>query len=76
MTDAELAQKITDIIVDAEVDSETAFMALQAAIMFEMSCLCADCRRDVARKLKANIPKMVEYFRPSSNLSSNQGEQQ
>jgi hypothetical protein len=60
MTSEELAREITEVILDAQVDAETAFRALQGAIMFRMSCLCIDCRRNVARKLKANIPKMVE----------------
>src|SRR6516225_8350621 len=48
MTSEELAREITEVILDAQVDAETAFRALQGAIMFRMSCLCIDCRRNVA----------------------------
>jgi hypothetical protein len=60
MTSEELAREITEITFNAEVDPDTIFKALQITFVFWMSCLCIDCRRTVADKLRADITKMLE----------------
>jgi hypothetical protein len=35
--------------------------ALQAAIAFQMSLNCANCRKKIARKLRADIPAMLTF---------------
>jgi hypothetical protein len=60
MTSEELAREITETTINAEVDPDTVFTALEIVFMFWISSLCADCRREVARKSKASIPKMLD----------------
>ena len=56
----ELARKIVaGIINDDERDYDIIFAALTHVFAFWMSCVCRNCRRDVARKLKADIPAML-----------------
>jgi hypothetical protein len=60
MTSEELAREITETTLNAEVDPGVIFAALQIVFMFWMSCLCVDCRRNVAHKLEADVSKMLE----------------
>ena len=56
----QLEQKINDVIHDADVrDYDVIFSALRDVFTFWMSTVCSECRRDVARKLKADIPAML-----------------
>jgi hypothetical protein len=54
-----LEQKIIDLTIDDGADPDTIFTALQGAFVFWMSTVCLNCRRDVAKKLRANIPAML-----------------
>jgi hypothetical protein len=56
----QLAQEITDMTTNADTDPDTIFEALQQVFIFWMSIVCANCRRNVARKLTADIPKMID----------------
>jgi hypothetical protein len=58
MTREELAQKIAHVTFEAE-DPDVVFDALMEVFIFSMSCVCADCRRNIARKLEADIPAML-----------------
>jgi hypothetical protein len=55
-----LALKIADLTVAAEVRPDIVFSALMNALVFWMSCICPNCRRDFARKLADEIPTMLE----------------
>jgi hypothetical protein len=60
MTEGQLARKIVDLTLNAEVAPSVIFSALQSAFVFWMSCLCADCRRRVAYKLEDDIDNMLK----------------
>jgi hypothetical protein len=55
-----LARTIAELTIDAEADPETIFEALRLTFTFWMSCVCDDCRQNVAHKLMAEIPVMLE----------------
>lgn len=54
-----LRRKIIDLTVDDGADPDTIFSALQSAFVFWLSIVCRNCRRDIARKLRADIPAML-----------------
>jgi len=55
----ELEQKIFEAINNTDCDLDTIFEALQGVMTFYMSGLCPDCRKNVARTLKRDIPRML-----------------
>jgi hypothetical protein len=60
MTSENLARAITEVTLNADVDPNTIFEALQIVFMFWLSCLCDDCRRGIAHRLRTSIPAMLE----------------
>jgi hypothetical protein len=56
-----LAHKLADVTIDAGADVEVVLMALQHVFVFWMSCVCADCRHNIAQKLKREIPLMLDH---------------
>ena len=56
-----LAQEIVDKTIDADAEPDAVFSALMMAFEFWMSCVCGDCRQNVACKLKERIPMMLEH---------------
>ena len=68
MTSEELAREITEITFNAQVDPNTVFDALQAVFVFWMSCICTDCRRNVARKLRADTSRMLECAEQTATM--------
>jgi hypothetical protein len=72
-TALDLSKRIFDVIKDE--DPETILTALADQITFQMSLVCPDCRKNIARKLKRAIPRMlatatrtaVEYADPPAS---------
>jgi uncharacterized protein YbaR (Trm112 family) len=53
-------KRIFDAIEEAEItDGDLIFEALKQQLVFRMAMVCPDCRRNIARKLKAEIPVML-----------------
>jgi hypothetical protein len=57
----QLALKLTNVTIDADTDVDVVFTALRHVFVFWMSCVCADCRRQVAQKLEREIPEMLDH---------------
>jgi hypothetical protein len=55
-----LARKLVDVTIDADADPDLVFTALQEAFTFWMSCVCADCRQQLAQKLERDVPAMLD----------------
>jgi hypothetical protein len=54
-----LSRKIATVTIDAGADGDVVFSALQHVFTFWMSRVCPACRRNVARKLKSDVPAML-----------------
>jgi hypothetical protein len=54
-----LVNKLITATMEHVGDAEIIFEALQKALVFQMACVCRDCRKDVGRKLKRDIPHMM-----------------
>jgi hypothetical protein len=52
-----LSEKIFEVVKDE--DHETILSALLDQIVFRMSVVCPNCRKNIARELKRAIPGMV-----------------
>jgi hypothetical protein len=59
MTSEELIREIGEITINADVEPDVIFTALQAVLAFWMSYLCGNCRHDVAHQFKVNVAKML-----------------
>jgi hypothetical protein len=55
-----LARKIAEMATEDDVAPDVVFSALQLALTFWLSTVCVDCRNDIACKLRADIPSMVD----------------
>jgi hypothetical protein len=65
----ELSRKFFDVAREANVDKDVAFAALQMVFVYWMACVCPDCRRGIAHKLKADIPRMLETANKGAAMS-------
>jgi hypothetical protein len=54
-----LCSRIQTAIEHESEDLEDVFSALTAVFVYNLSLLCAQCRKDVARELKRRIPDML-----------------
>jgi hypothetical protein len=54
----ELCQRIDAAIGDA-ADPEVVFRSLLSVMTKRMSFVCADCRKDLAREIRARLPDML-----------------
>jgi hypothetical protein len=57
-----LSEKISNVIInDGGHTVTTALSALQDAFVHFMTRVCPDCRKNIAKKLKRDIPAMLEH---------------
>jgi hypothetical protein len=56
----DLTQKILNLVDVGDIDSNTVLIALVNAFIYLMARNCPNCRKNIAKTLKKNIPEMLK----------------